>query len=109
MEMTKEERQELARTILRQLGGGMGKLKMMVGASYFMLHENGVQFKFKMYPKANTIVIKLNGSDLYDIEYWKITPKQCKKVHEFNDYYADMLRDNFEETTGLTLTPPRFV
>ena len=111
-ERTQEEKEEMyriANTILRQMGG-LAKLKRMVGANSFVVLERGVQFKFKMFHKANTILIKVNGMDTYDMEFWKITPKKgANKFHQSNDNYDEMLVPQFEEITGLTLTMPQIV
>lgn len=99
--------QEIARTILNQMGG-QNKIAAMTGAGkgarMFIAIENGVQFGFGLNNSMNRVIIKLNGSDLYDIEFWKIGKKTCKKVKEYNDVYCDMLVDIFESTTGLYLS-----
>jgi hypothetical protein len=101
------ENQVIAQTILKQMGGarriaamtGAGK-----GARRFLVIENGVQFGFGFNNQMNRVMIRLNGSDLYDVEFWKIGKKTCKKVKEYKDVYCDMLIEIFESTTGLYLS-----
>lgn len=98
--------QEIAHTIAQQMGGtnriaamtGAGK-----GARAFMAIENGLQFGFGLNNQMNRVTITLNGSDLYDVVFWKLG-KTCKKVKEYNDVYCDMLVEIFESTTGLYLS-----
>lgn len=102
--------QEVAHTILRQLGG-LGKLRAMIGIhSVVALGESdqedrgGVQFGFKGSHKVNKCRIILDHSDTYTFELWKITKKSWTKVYELTDIYCDMLIDLFESETGLYLS-----
>lgn len=92
---------QVAKTILEQLGGA-GRLQVMTGAYNFVAYPNGVSFKFKN-RKVNYVKITLNGMDLYDIEFLKLTVNSQKKVAEFEDIYFDQLIDIFEDTTGMYL------
>ena len=92
---------QVAKTILEQLGGA-GRLQVMTGAYNFVAYPNGVSFKFKN-RKVNYVKITLNGMDLYDVEFLKLTVNSQKKVAEFEDIYFDQLIDIFEETTGMYL------
>ena len=94
--------QEIAAQILVYFGGRQNLISL-VGAHQFVAIENGLQFRYKLCRKHNTLRIKLNGRDLFDVEFWKITPKTCKIVAEFSNYYFDMLQDLFVEETGLNL------
>jgi len=94
--------QEIAETILQQLGGSR-RLVMMVGAYNFVVVENGVAFKIKN-AKANYIKIKLNSMDLYDLEVGRIRGTTYKVVTEKNDLYFDMLKPAIEEATGMYLS-----
>jgi hypothetical protein len=103
------ENQAIAQEILSQMGG-MKLLNLMVGANQFVAIESGVQFKFKMCRKFNTMVIKLDrGSDTYNVEFWKIHIRSgiCVKVLEFEDIYFDQLQEIFVNNTGLDLTFPK--
>ena len=94
--------QEIAETILQQLGGGR-RLVMMVGAYNFVVVENGVAFKIKN-AKANYIKIKLNSKDLYDLEVGRIRGTTYKVVAKKDDLYFDMLKPAIEEATGMYLS-----
>lgn len=96
--------QQIANTILRQLGG-VGKLSVMIGASNFVSLESGVQFSFK-HRITNKCVIKLESNDTYTVELWKINVRkgQAEKVSENGFVYADMLKRLFEMKTGLNLS-----
>lgn len=96
--------QAVAKEILNQLGGN--KFIVMTGAKQFVSTENSLRFRL---PRAdngiNTVEITLNGSDLYDVEFSRVTIrgveyKKAVKAAEQN-IYADMLVKTFEQTTKL--------
>lgn len=98
----------IANTILKQLGG-TGRLNAMTGAKNFVAIENGVQFKIGRNSKSiNTVVVRLNGKDLYDVEFGRVRKVKglptYKIVNEINDAYNDMLVELFESNTGMYLT-----
>lgn len=93
--------QEIARTILTQLGG-QGRLVVMTGAYNFIALKNGVSFKIKN-RKVNYIKIELNGKDLYDMTFGKIYGGNFKILKEHNDIYNDQLIPIFEKETGMYL------
>jgi len=106
--MTQEQKMSIANTAINQLAESTGKLIAMTGANTFIIGNNGeITFKFKMCRKANYCRIKLNGKDLYDMEFLKITPKFSKTIKVYDDIYNDMLKPLFEEFTGLCLSMPR--
>ena len=107
---------EIATTILQQLGGN--RFVAMTGAKDFLAIKNGLQFKIgRNASKANRVEIKLNGSDLYDMQFIayrpysvKVDHKRCEvreipekrtTVREYNDIFFDQLQELFTETTGL--------
>jgi hypothetical protein len=95
---------EIANTILKQLGG-TGRLNAMTGAKNFVAIENGVQFKIGRNSKSiNTVIIRLNGRDLYDVEFGRTRKYEFKVVNRIEDAYNDMLKDLFESNTGMYLT-----
>jgi len=53
---------------------------------------------------VNYIKITHNNTDLYDMEFGKIRGMDYKVVHEVSDYYADMMKKEIEQTTGLYLS-----
>ena len=106
---------EIATIILQQLGGK--RFIVMTGAKDFTTIDNGLRFKIgRNGSKANMVEIKLNGLDLYDIEFIayrpysiKVDHKRCEVreipekrevIRKFDDCYCDMLQDIFTETTG---------
>ena len=93
----------IASIIVQQLGGGR-KLQMFIGLKQLINQSNGVTLVFPK-PKhrgaVNRVRITLNASDLYDMEFIRTHGRSVKVVREFNDVYAEDLRDRFEEGTGL--------
>ena len=103
MAYTADERANIAKVIVRQLGG-LGKLSAMVNGRQFLILEAGVQFTFSGKRGMNKCVVKLTPADTYDMEFWYITSAKCVKKEEFKGIYNDMLIDLFETTTGLYLS-----
>lgn len=97
--------QEIAGTILQQLGTNQNKVRAMVSGQCLAI-ENGLQINFKGSRKANKVQIVLNGKDLYDVTFYKFNRKtfDCPVVVEYNDVYADMLFNIWYEVTGLYLS-----
>jgi antirestriction protein len=93
---------EIAKTILQQLGGA-GRLQLMTGANTFVALKYGVTFKIKN-RKVNFVKITLNGKDLYDVYFYKLTSANLKLISEHNDIYFDELIPLFEKETGMYLT-----
>ena len=58
--------QEIAQTIINQLGG-INKISMMVGCKNLVALESGLQFSFKGSRKMNKVVIRLDASDTYAV------------------------------------------
>lgn len=98
-------RQDIAQTILRQLGG-QGRLKAMVGANTFTALESGVQFRLKAKADRgiNSIRIVLTSDDQYTVEFYAIRALDFTEVVQFEGVYADMLKTVVERTTGLALS-----
>lgn len=102
---------EMATTTLNQLTNSINggtRLSVMIGAKNFMRSEKdytiGFKFTAKAKNKANYCRIKLNASDLYDVEFISIRGADVKTVSTHNDLYADMLKSVFETETGLYLS-----
>ena len=96
------EKNLVAKTILEQLGGQ--KFIVMTGAkNFFYVGSNGLTFKIgRNKTRANTIVIKLNSKDLYDMELYRIDRNANEfKISEANDVYCDQLQEIFTSETGL--------
>ena len=97
---------EVAQTILQQLGGN--KFIAMTGAKRFVAHEDGLSFSLgRNASNANYVKITLNGKDLYDVKFERVTTNkttfEMKRVvkAEEKDLYCDMLQSTFTEITGL--------
>jgi hypothetical protein len=101
----REHAKVVADTIIDQLGGA--KFVMMTGAKNFVYdpaRPGRLTFRLPM-SKWNYVVIQLTPMDLYEVEFSKITTRNCKMTvtpgpkHE--GVYFDQLRSVFEGTTGL--------
>lgn len=102
----------IANTILSQLGGN--KFLVMTGARDLINIGNGLQFTIgRNSSQANRIIIRLNGNDLYNMSFIKITKGgldkktwtwkegQHKTIKEFNDIFFDQLQELFTQVTGM--------
>lgn len=102
-ESTSKRANAIAATIVNQLGGGR-KLQMFIGLKQLINEPLGVTLVFPK-PKhagaVNRVRITLNGMDLYDMEFIRTRGSSVKVVKEFNDVYAEDIKDRFEEGTGL--------
>jgi hypothetical protein len=98
-----------AATALQQLAQGpTGRLKAMVNARDFVQssEENYVQFTFSGFRGANKCRITLRADDTYDLEFFKYNRRtfECPRVTIMGGVYCDMLKDCFENFTGLYLS-----
>jgi hypothetical protein len=95
---------EVAETILRQIGGG-NRLRAMIGASGFIGSDTSLSFKWKAKAKngANALRIVLDPSDTYTMHFYKLRAGKATELEKFDDIYSDMLREVFEDCTGLYL------
>jgi hypothetical protein len=96
----------VANTILAQLGGN--RFRAMTGASNLVGSPDGRgQLSFRLPGKGfarngiNLVIITLETSDTYTVEFKRIWGTKIKKVNKYEDVYCDMLREIFEEETGL--------
>jgi len=102
----KERNQQVAMTILQQLGG-QGKLAAMTGANGFVIRNEergGIHFRIKNRKGPNYVKIILNGRDLYDIEFGRIWGTKYTVKAEHLDIFATMLKEIFEKETGMYLS-----
>ena len=100
------EGQQIARTIIEQMGG-KSKLFAMVKARQILLCDNGVQFSFSGSRKANKCRVTLDPAmDLYIFELLKVDGIRgtCEWVCKLEGVYWDMLIELFEKETGLYLS-----
>jgi hypothetical protein len=98
MERTKEEKMEIARTILRQLGGH--KFVVMTGARQMDALDCGLRFKLPS-RKTNLVTITLDPSDTYTMIFEKYHGLKRRTIAEYTGIYDDMLQEIFTHETGL--------
>ena len=92
--------QEIARTILQQLGGN--RFVAMTGAKNFGSTENSLSFKIGSNAKRiNHVKITLNALDLYDVTYYRVRKYDFKVATESSNVYCDMLQSDFTTNTGM--------
>lgn len=89
----------VATTILAQLGGN--KFVAMTGAKAFGAFEDGLQFRVPG-RKINCVRVRLNGRDLYDVEFWYVgSAARTRIVERAADVDCSDLVRVFESATGL--------
>lgn len=82
----------IAKTILEQIRAIDGRAMWAWGAKDIVNTGAGLQFKVGGLAKfKGHIHIKLNASDLYDIEFYKIRKGDIKVTNKFDDVYAEDL------------------
>jgi len=104
--MTTTTNPEIARTILRQIGGNMALT--MIGAKNLVDTGEGVSMKIGRNAKRVThITIRLTADDLYVVDFIRVgrAPKfTTDLVANFSGVYAEMLRELIESNTGMYLS-----
>ena len=96
---------QVAQTILQQLGGN--RFTAMTGAKNFVAGESLLQFSLPSnfaQNKANRVVVKLEATDTYAVEFYFSRGVNSRKISEHSMIYADMLRKLFVEETGLQVS-----
>ena len=95
---------DVANTIYRQLGGN--RFRVMTGAKNMVSHEFALSMKIgRNKTNANFMVVELNGNDLYNVTFAKLTKMgEMKSVKEYENVYNDMLVSIFESHTGMYTT-----
>ena len=95
---------DVANTIYRQLGGN--KFRVMTGAKNMVSHEFALSMEIgRNKTNANFMVIELNGNDLYNVTFAKLTKMgEMKSVKTYDNVYNDMLVSIFESHTGMYTT-----
>ncbi len=96
------ESQQVAKTILQQLGGN--KFIAMTGAKNFGSSKNSLQFKIGRNSKSiSHVIITLKSSDLYDVEFIRMRGTSRKVVKKLKGVYADQLGIMFKKYTGMNV------
>ena len=95
---------DVANTIYRQLGGN--RFRVMTGAKNMVSHEFALSMKIgRNNTNANFMVVELNGNDLYNVTFAKLTKMgEMKSVKTYDNVYNDMLVSIFESHTGMYTT-----
>ena len=95
---------DVANEIYRTLGGN--RFRVMTGAKNLPSHEFALSMKIgRNKTTANFMIVELNGLDLYDVTFAKVTKMgEMKSVREYNNVYNDMLVSLFESHTGMYTT-----
>lgn len=91
-----------AETVFEQLGGN--KFRVMTGAKDFYRNDDKQEIGFRIGRNAknvNYVRIRLNGKDLYDMEFLQIRKFKIKVKSKETDVYADQLQELFTANTGM--------
>ena len=103
------ESQQIARTILEQLGGP--GFTMLTGACNLVATGNGLRFFIGSGAKngINRVTVTLNPADDYFVQFEHVSAPLYAVVSDAEGVYADQLQDVFEHHTGFytTLRPRR--
>ena len=98
--------------VLEQLGGRQ-TLNTMPGIKSLVASEatETLTIKFNALGRegVNTIVIRLDPSDTYTLQFWKCRGLQTKLLMECSDVFAEDLIATCEEVTGLAFRIPKVV
>lgn len=101
-----------ADTVLEQLGGRQA-LDIMLGIKSLGVLESTktltIKFKAAGREGVNTIVIRLDPSDTYTLQFWKCRGLQTKLLMKCSDVFAEDLISTCEEVTGLAFRIPKVV
>ena len=94
----KQERLDVANTILQQLGGR--RFILMTGAKTMIATNKGLKFILTI-GKVNGVAIDLEPSDTYTMRFYRVRGQTVTLLGEHSDVYAEDLRGIFERETGL--------
>ena len=91
----------VAEEILRTLGGS--RFRAMTGAKNFAGTDNSLRMRIgRNKTNANYMEVVLNGLELYDVTFAKVTKMgEMKSVRTYDNVYNDMLVSLFESHTGM--------
>lgn len=101
------ESNQVAKTILKQLGGA-GKIYAMLGKkTQLVSYPNALSMKFanRKTSKGNYVKVTLRPDDTYDMEFSSVTKGglKVKKVKIYSGVMFDQLIPLFEKQTGLRI------
>lgn len=110
---TKQEAQQIANTIWRQLGSQ--RFSLMTGCQPIVYGEKDGKVYLLMSVGRNCHAINRfevaynEGKDLYEVRFIRKRGLEAKVVAQYEDVYCDQLTELFETHTGMTTIMPRFV
>lgn len=101
---TKEQRMEVAKTIVQQIGN---QALWLIGAKNIIATDTGITFKIMRHPEYNTISIDLTSMDDYTMKFTKW--HNMRKVREVvvDGIFFDELAQTITEKTGLATRMPK--
>jgi len=92
--------EEIARTILAQLGGN--KFCAMTGVKNLGFGDRCLIFKIgKNCKQVNHVTVTLEGSDLYTMTFQWVTKKKNTVKAKYEGVFCDQLQELFTEATGM--------
>jgi hypothetical protein len=99
-----EMEMNVAKEILAQLGGN--KFCAMTGAKQFVGTANELRFKLPggggfATSGINYVVVRLEASDTYTVEFYRVRAMKMTLVSKHQDVYNDALQSVFTMATGL--------
>lgn len=104
-EKTEAKLNEDVADVIAQQMGGVGKLKVMLGAKVMKSGDTLViKWPNKERSKGNLCEIKLEGDDTYTMSFFNASGANKKLVKEYTGIYADQLKKTFESQTGWYLS-----
>ena len=90
-------------TIINQLGGN--KFKAMTGAKDFTFGSIGLTFKIgRNAHRINYVRINLEPTDLYTVDFLRISKKNTTVVSKHEQIYCDQLQELFTKETGMLVS-----
>ena len=98
------EAQQIAETILTQIGGRRALVMIGGKAHYGSNGELNIRFRAKARFGINHILISLNGNDLYDVQFLQVRGATVKAKAKLSDIGCETLKSEIEATTELYLS-----
>jgi hypothetical protein len=99
---TPEQRTQVARIILEQLGGRT--FTAMTGSHALVAHRDALSMRLRRnVASAQYLKITLDPSDTYTMEFTRFHARSntLKTVRRIEGQYCDQLQERFTEVTGL--------
>jgi hypothetical protein len=93
--------QEIAKTILAQLGGN--RFRVMTGAKDFVAVDKGLGFSLPKYPgvKVNRVTVVLKADDTYTVIFSRWYNMTMTPLDKAEGVYCEDLERVFTDRTGL--------